>query len=307
MKSSFFKIAILSIFTLLLNISNNAQEINCQVTVIAPTLKSDPANTEIIESMQSSVYEFINNTKWTDDEFKDEEKIQASVMITINSKTGSSNFSGTIQISSSRPTYNSDYDTRLFNWNDEQLTFEYQRGAALIFTPDRHQNNLADVVAFYMYMVIGYDYDSFSLKGGTPYFIKAQQIVSNCQNAPERGWKPTDGKSGKRNRFRMVDNAMNNAFDNLRKCFYTYHRDGMDRLYEDSDKAIDAMVESLKSLEIIHKTQPNSINVQAFFAAKADEIVALFSETPAAIKNKVYLTVTRLDPGNISKYNKMKK
>ena len=285
----------------------NAQEFNCQVSVIAPQLKSDPANTEIIESLQSSVYEFVNNTKWTDDQFEEHEKIDLSLLITISTKTGSSNFTGSIQISSSRPIYNSDRQTRLFNWNDEALTFEYQRGAALIFTPDRHQNNLADVVAYYVYMVLGYDYDSFSLKGGTKYFIKAQQIVSNCQTAREPGWKPTDGQGRKRNRYRMVDNALNNAFTNLRTCYYNYHRKGADKMYEDNEQAVNEIVSALKSLEIIHKQQPNSINVQAFFAAKADEIVEIFSETPAQIKNKVFISVSRMDPGNISKYNKMKK
>jgi len=283
---------------------NFAQELNCQVNVIAPTLKSNASNTEIIKEMESSLYEFVNATKWTDDEFKDEEKLDMTIQITINTKTGSGSFSGSIQISSSRPVYNSDYKTRLFNWKDEKLTFEYQRGAALIYTPDRHQNNLADVVAFYVYMVLGYDYDSFSLKGGSKYFNKAQQIVSNCQTASEKGWKPTDGK---KNRFRLVDNALNNAFANLRQCYYSYHREGEDYLYEDRDKALTNMVAALKSLETIHRTQPNSINVQAFFSAKSDEIVLLFNETPPAIKNKVYLIVTRLDPGNINKYNKMKK
>jgi hypothetical protein len=293
-------ITLIVLFTTLLGFS---QEIICDVSVIAPTLKSDPANTEIVKALESSVYEFVSQQKWTEDNFADEEKIDMSILITINSKTGS-NFSGSIQISSSRPVYNSDYKTRLFNFNDEKLTFEYDRGQALIFTPDRHQNNLSDVVAFYVYMVLGYDYDSFSMKGGSEYFSKAQQIVGRCQNASEPGWKPTEGK---KNRFTMVDNVLNNAFANLRTCYYNYHRKGFDELYSNNKEAVAMIVASLKSLEEIHKTQPNSLNVQIFFAAKSDEVVNMFSDMDEQTKNQVYMTVSKLDPGNITKYNKMKK
>jgi hypothetical protein len=284
-------------------VSIRAQEINCDVSVIAPTLASSPANTEIMEALKNSVYEFVNNQKWTDDVFAEEEKIDMSMLINVKT-LNSSSFTASIQVSSSRPVYNSDYKTRLFNFNDEQLTFVYNRGEALIFTPDRHQNNLSDVVAYYVYMALGYDYDSFSMKGGTKYFMKAQQIVGRCQNAPEPGWKPTDGK---KNRFTLVDNVLNNAFANLRSCYYNYHRKGFDELYGNNETAVQEVIKALSSLQTIHKTQPNSINVQIFFTAKADEIVTMFKDMDDPTKNKVYAIVSKLDPGNINKYNKMKK
>lgn len=294
---------LLLVIVFILSFNGWSQEIICDVSVIAPTLKSDPANTEIIKALESSIFEFVSEQKWTDDNFADNEKIDMSILITINSKSGSS-FTGSIQVSSSRPVYNSDYKTRLFNFNDEKLTFEYDRGQALIYTPDRHQNNLSDVIVFYIYMVLGYDYDSFSLKGGSTYFQKAQQIVGRCQNASEPGWKPTEGK---KNRFSMVDNVLNNAFAPLRQCYYDYHRKGFDQLYSNNKEAVQVIVQSLKSLENIHKIQPNSLNVQIFFAAKSDEVVNMFKDMDDQTKNQVYLTVTKLDPGNISKYNKMKK
>lgn len=280
-----------------------SQEIKCDVAVMAPTLKSDPANTEIIEALKSSVYEFVNSKKWTEDIYGDEEKIDMSILINIKTREASS-FSGTIQISSSRPVYNSDYQTRLFNFVDEQFTFDYNRGEALLFTPDRQQSNLSDVVAFYVYMVLGYDYDSFSPKGGTKYFMKAQQIVGRNQSANSPGWKPIDGK---KNRFTLVDNVLNNAFANLRSCYYSYHRKGFDQLYSNNETGVEEVIKSIESLQIIHKTQPNSINVQIFFSAKADEIVAMFSDMDVQTQNRVYNVVSKLDPGNISKYNKMKK
>lgn len=280
-----------------------AQEINCDVSVISPTLASSPANKEIMEALKNSVFEFVNSKQWTDDVFSEEERIDMSILINVKTYSSSS-FTGSIQISSSRPVYNSDYKSRLFNFNDEQLTFEYNRGEALIFTQDRHISNLSDVVAYYVYMVLGYDYDSFSLKGGTKYFMKAQQIVGRCQNASEPGWKPTDGK---KNRFTLVDNVLNNAFANLRTCYYNYHRKGFDELYGSNEAAVEEIVKSLESLQQIHKIQPNSINVQIFFTAKADEIVSMFKDMDDQTKNRVYAVVSKIDPGNISKYNKMKK
>lgn len=294
-----FGLLIVIVFAL----SAKAQEINCDVSVIAPTLASSPANTEIMEALKNSIFEFVNTQQWTDDVFAEEEKIDMSILVNIKTYSSSS-FTASIQISSSRPVYNSDYKTRLFNFNDEQLNFNYNRGEALIFAMDRSQNNLADVVAFYVYMVLGYDYDSFSMKGGTKYFMKAQQIVGRSQNSSSPGWKPTDGK---KNRFTLVDNVLNNAFANLRACYYNYHRKGFDALYSDNENAVKEVIKALSSLQQIHKTQPNSINVQIFFTAKADEIVAMFKDTDEGTKNQVYSIVSKLDPGNINKYNKMKK
>lgn len=298
----FFRINII-LLMIALSSSLKGQEMNCQVQVIAPTLQSSPANSEIMQELQAMVFEFINGTKWTNEVFQDEERIECSILININSKTGSDEFAASIQVSSSRPVYGSSFKSRLLNYNDNSLTFQYQRGGSLVFTPDRHQNNLADVLAFYVYMVIGYDYDSFSLKGGTPYFDKAQQIVSNCQNAPEAGWKPQEGA---KNRYWLVVNHVQNLFDPLRVCFYEYHRQGFDLLYSKRDEAIEKVTKSIQLLETIHKTRPNSFNVQMFFTAKADEITALYKGSPADVKNTVFNTLVKLDPGNISRYNKMK-
>jgi hypothetical protein len=279
------------------------QEFNCRVSILAPQLKTSPENVEIFQALENSLMELINGTKWTNDNFLQDERIDCSFQLTINSKSGSADFSGSIQVSSSRPVYNSSYKTRLFNFNDEKLNFSYQRGEAIIFTPDRASNNLADVVAFYLYMILGYDYDSFSPDGGTFYFNKAQQIVSNCQSVSAPGWKASEGK---RSRFFIVDNTLGNVFKPLRECYYKYHREGFDKLYDNPTEAINKIVESLQMLEQIHKTQPNSINVQNFFTAKADELVSLFMETPQDITTKAYIIMVKLDPGNINKYNKLK-
>jgi len=281
----------------------NAQELNCQVSVIAPTLQSNPANQEIIESLQSSVFEFVNNTKWTTDQFQLHERIECNILINIQDKISSDEFRGSIQISSSRPVFNSSYKSRLFNYSDPNLQFRYLRNTAIIFKPDNHYDNLADVLAFYVYMMIGYDYDSYSLEGGTPYFNKAMQIVSNCQNAPEPGWKPSEGN---RNRYWLIQNATQALFIPLRKCYYNFHRLGFDNAYSNREESLSTMFKALESLDAIHKARPNSFNIQLFFTAKNDEIVNLFSPDQTGLRMQVYNLIVRLDPGNISKYNKIK-
>lgn len=281
----------------------DAQELTCQVSVIAPTLQSNPANQEIIESLQSSVFEFINNTKWTTDQYQLHERIECNVLINIQDKVSSDEFRGSIQISSSRPVFNSGYKTRLFNYSDPNLQFRYLRNTSIIFKPDNHYDNLADVLAFYVYMVIGYDYDSYSVQGGTPYFNKAMQIVSNCQNAPEPGWKPSEGN---RNRYWLIQNATQALFIPLRKCYYDFHKNGFDNAYSNREESLTTMFNAIKSLEVIHKARPNSFNVQLFFTAKNDELVNLFSPDQTALRMKVYNLLVKLDPGNISKYNKIK-
>ena len=293
----------LVLILLLLFVNGNSQELNCQVQVIAPTLQSNPANQEIIESLESSIFEFINNTKWTNDNFKMEERIECSMLINIQDKISSDEFRASIQVSSSRPIYNSSYKSRLFNYNDNNLQFKYLRNTAIIFKPDNHFDNLADVLAFYVYMILGYDYDSFSLEGGTPYFNKAMQIVSNCQNAPESGWKPNESN---RNRYWLIQNATQALFKPLRKCYYDFHLKGFDIAYSKREESLNKMFQSLKLLESIHKARPNNFNIQLFFTAKNDELVSVFAPAIPDLRMKVYNLLVKLDPGNISKYNKIK-
>jgi len=293
----------LVIILILLFVNGNSQELNCQVQVIAPTLQSNPANQEIIESLESSIFEFINNTKWTNDNFKMEERIECSMLINIQDKISSDEFRASIQVSSSRPIYNSSYKSRLFNYNDNNLQFKYLRNTAIIFKPDNHFDNLADVLAFYVYMILGYDYDSFSLEGGTPYFNKAMQIVSNCQNAPESGWKPNESN---RNRYWLIQNATQALFKPLRKCYYDFHLKGFDIAYSKREESLNKMFQSLKLLESIHKARPNNFNIQLFFTAKNDELVSIFAPAIPDLRMKVYNLLVKLDPGNISKYNKIK-
>lgn len=278
-----------------------AQELNCQVTVIAsPNLQIGTVDKEIFSSLETTVFEFINNTKWTTDVYEIEERINCNILITITNIPSANTYSAQIQVQSTRPTFNSSYNTMVFNFVDEDFTFTYYRNAVLLFTPDQFRNNLTSVLAFYAYMILGYDYDSFSLEGGTQWFNKAQQIVLNAQTSGYLGWNSAE--RNRRNRYWMVDNALHQIFKPLRKCFYIYHREGIDRLYENTDLARKTIYNSLSELNKVHASKPGSPNVQIFLTNKVDEIKNLYSEATMQEKNQVVNLLKRIDPANSNKY-----
>lgn len=283
----------------------SAQELNCQVSVIAPTLGGNTSNEEIVESLKAAVFQFLNETKWTSDNFKQEERIECNVLINISKVVSADVYEGTIQVSSSRPVYNSNYKTRLWNHNDKNLRFTYLRNTSLVFTPDRASaGGLVDVLAYYVNIMIGMDYDSFSLKGGQPYFLKAQQIVTNYSSDREnKGW----GSKFLNNRFHLVNNLLQDSYSPLRQCHYDYHLKGMDNFYTNKDEALNAVLEAIKEIEKVYKTQPGSFNIQSFFNAKYEELINIFLEAPAAKRAEAFTIFSKLDPGHITQYNAIKR
>ena len=281
------------------------QVFNCEVQVIAPTLQNNPANEEIFSSLRNAMIEFVNfGYNWTTDKFEQHEQIDVSFLLTINSKTGN-DFSGKLQITSQRPVYNSDYNSLLMNYIDNNITFKYIRNSPIQYFEGQHVDNLADVLAYYIYLILGHDYDSFSLEGGTPYFNKADQILSICQSASETGWKAPDG-DGSNNRFWLIQNALQPQFSALRKTMYNYHINGLDQCYLNRDTCIDRISSSLSDLLEIHRSRPSSLNMQLFFNAKSEEIIKIYLPAQPAIKNKIYNLLSQLDPSRIKEYNKLK-
>lgn len=282
-----------------------AQELNCQVSIIAPKLQGSSQNEEIISSLKAAVYEFVNETKWTNDNYKQEERIECNILINIEKIVSTDVYEGSIQISSSRPVYNSNYKTRLFNHKDANLTFTYLRNTALVFTQDRASvGGLVDVLAYYVYIVLGMDYDSFSLKGGNPYYIKAQQIVSNySNNTGDKGW----AAKYLNNRFHLVNNLLQDTYLPLRQCYYEYHLLGMDNLYSKRDESVNKILASIKEIEKVYKIQPGSFSIQSFFNAKYEELINIFIETKPATRMEAYKILSKLDPGHISRYNAIKR
>lgn len=280
------------------------QELNCQVSIITDArLEVTSVEKEIFDQLKQTIYDMMNSTQWTKDKFKVEERINCNIQLQINSIPSPGTYSGSMQIQSSRPAFNSSYNTTVFNFQDDDVSFAYSRNSVLIYAPNQYRDNLTSILAFYAYFIIGMDYDSFSLKGGTPYFNEAQQIVSNAQSSSAPGWKSNE--TGKRNRFYLVDNALHQLFEPLRECNYEYHRKGIDKLYDDKVAGRKAIFDALSKLNKVVATRPNSINLINFVQAKQVELKNLYADAEVKDKTEIVNLLKRLDPANASKYQEI--
>jgi len=282
----------------------NAQELNCQVSIITEAkLEVNSTEQDALTQLKQTVTDLMNNTQWTKDKFKIEERINCNIQFQINKIPSPGTFSGAIQIQSSRPSFNSSYNTVLLNYQDDDVVFAYSRNSMLIYAPNQFRDNLSSILAFYAYFIIGLDYDSFSLKGGTPYFNEAQQIVSNAQGSNMIGWKSNE--QGKRNRYWLVDNILQTAFEPLRECIYSYHRKGIDQLGGDKAKARKAIYDALAKLQPVAQSRPNNLNVLSFLSSKRNEIKNLVSDADLKEKTDFVNLLKKLDPANTSKYQEI--
>ncbi len=281
----------------------SAQELNCQVTLITD-IKTEvtSAEKELFDQLKQTIYDMMNNTAWTKDKFKVEERINCQLQLQINT-INNGTFTGSLQVQYSRPVFNSSYNTTVFNFQDDDFQFSYSRNTVLIYAPNQFRDNLTSILAFYAYYIIGLDYDTFSLKGGTPYFTEAQQIVTNAQNSGAPGWKSNE--QGKRNRYWLVDNQLQQLFEPLREGLYEYHRLGMDKLYENKDEARKAIYNALNKMSKISATRPNSINLLNFAQSKRDEIKNLYLDATAQEKTEVVAVLKKIDPANSSRYEEI--
>ena len=262
---------VLSIETLI------AQELNCSVTVNSTQISG--TDKKIYSSMQKSIFEFINSTKWTNDIFKTEERIECSMLINITERIG---VKATMQLQIRRPVYKSSYSTNLLNYMDNDFTFKYVEFQPIVFAENTYTDNLSSMLSFYAYMIIGIDYDSFTMNGGQPFFVKAQTVVNNAQSATDKGWKSFDGD---KNKYWFCENMLNSNYKLIRQAMYKYHRTGLDLMSTKMEEGRTAISECLISLKTTYDVTPNSYLMQVFFNAKADEIVNIF--TPAFPEQKV--------------------
>jgi len=290
------------ILFLVLSISMGAlaQELNCSVQVTSSQVEGSERT--VFEAMQRSIYEFVNNRKWTNDVFQNNERIECSMLINITKRISNTEFEGTIQINATRPVYGASYKTVLFSHKDNDLQFQYQQFDVLDFSETAHLSNLTSVVTFYIYTILGMDYDSFSLNGGTPHFQKALTIVSNAQSAQESGWKAFESQT---NRYWLAENLLDRRFAPLRTCYYNYHRKGFDKMGDNVDDARAQITGALELLPKVHQAVPNSFNMRIFFNAKSDEIVKLYSKAYPEEKTRVIQLLNQVDPGNTTKYIKI--
>ena len=277
-----------------------AQELNCTVTINAQ--QSQGSDRRIYETLKNAVSEFMNNTKWTNDVFKNEERIVCSISITITNRKSVEEFEAGAVVMARRPTYKTNYTSLYLNFNDPDFSFRYVEFQPLEFNENTFTSNLTSMLGFYAYIILGIDYDTFSPEGGTPFFQKAQTIMNNAQSSPDKGWKAFDGT---KNRYWLADGFTNGNFKALRQTYYKYHRKGLDVMAADPDGGRAAIAESLDNLKTVHNLVPGSFMMQQFFWAKADEVVNLFVPSPPEQKNKIITLLGTIDPGNGAKYQKL--
>jgi hypothetical protein len=296
------KIKILYLF-IFVSISNFivAQELNCTVKVLSPAIQGTEKS--VFETLETAIKEFMNNTRWTNDNFKQDEKIECNITINVTRRISVDEFEANIIVQSRRPVYKSSYNTNLINYQDNDFTFKYTPFQPFEFNENTFINNLTSTLGYYAYIFIGLDYDTFSPDGGTPYYQKAQTIVNNAQNAAEKGWKAFEGS---KNRYWLAENLANANFKGVRSCLYNYHRMGLDMMTNDVELARKNIADALEGLQKVHNMQMGSFLMQVFFLAKADEVVNIFSVATPDIKNKLVPILNTIDPGNVTKYEKLR-
>jgi hypothetical protein len=288
-------------FSLILALRTEAQELNCKVQVVSTQIQGSDAK-RIFDNMSKQVFDFMNNTKWTKDNFSLNERIECNIQINVTEKLSTDEYKGTIAVVSSRPVYKSSLNSTVFNYQDQNFVFKYVEFQPFEFNLSIFQNNLTSVLAYYAYMIIAFDYDTFSKLGGTEYFQKAQTIVANAQSASEPGWKAFEAT---KNRYWLVENLMATVFQPIRETMYSYHRLGFDIMVDKTDDGRSKILDALSGLLPVHKARPASFNMQIFFNAKCDEIVNLFCKGTSEEKAKLIDLLNSIDPANTNKYSKI--
>jgi len=272
-------------------LSSQGQELNCNVVVNADQIQT--SERIVFKDMETSLSQFMSTRKWTNDLFTPEEKITCNMIITIDKMPSIGTFSATVQIQAARPIYNTNYESIIFNFADRDWQFEYVESQPLEFNENVFQNNLVAMMAYYAYVIIGMDYDSFGENAGTPYFQKAQDIVNNAQQSNRAGW---DSFGSTRNRYWLVENLNNQQMSPLRKGMYEYHRLALDTYDTDQEKSRATILETLKEMKKVKDNYPNAILIISFMDAKTDELINIFSEGNLQVRREAYDVLTKLDP-----------
>ncbi|MCB0465838.1 MAG: DUF4835 family protein [Aequorivita sp.] len=279
---------------------SQAQELNCTVSIDAE--QTGQPNLQIFRTLETQLREFVNNTKWTDKEYKNQERIDCNMSLIISQYDGDT-FSGTLQIQSSRPVFDSTYDSPVYNYFDKQVSFNYKEYEPLTFNINSFGSNLVSVVAFHVYTIIGLDADTYVLNGGAPYFDIAKQITNTAASSSFPGWKTTDGNQS---RYRYNDALVSSVYKEFHDVMYQYHRDGLDIMASDQKKAKQEIADAINKLKGINDRRPNSFLVRTFFDAKSDEIQAIFSGGPQVDITKLVENLNKLAPTKRSNWSEIK-
>lgn len=277
-----------------------AQELRCSISISATKIQG--SNRNVFMTMQSDLTEFMNNRKWTDHIYEMEERIECNIQIQLDNQISSNEYTGSINVQLRRPVFNSSYETTVLNIKDADFRAKYTEYQPIEFNETSNRDNLTNIMAYYAYIILGFDYDSFYPDGGRDFFVKAQAIVNNCQNAVEKGWKAFESE---RNRYWLVENILNKSYSPFITCIYEYHRTGLDLMADKPQEGRANIANTLKNIQKVFRTRPSLYILQTFFDAKSDEMVNIFKESYPDEKNRILTILNECDPSNGTKYAKI--
>jgi hypothetical protein len=287
------------VFFLLIGITVNSQQLNCTITVNSQQITN--VNQQIFKTLQSSLTDFVNKTDWTGQVMKQNEKINCSIYITLTSGS-TDQFSGTVQVQSSRPIFNSSYSSPVFNFNDKDFNFRYVEFENLIYNPNAFDSNLVAVIAYYCNVILGLDADSFVEYSGTPLLEAAQNIASMAQQSGYKGWSQSEGNQ---NRYFLISDLLSPTFKEIRSASYQYHS-ALDAMNADLKMAKEKVKLAVIGFKNVHSVRPNAFLTRVFFDAKSDEIVSIFSGGPSISITDLVENLNRVSPMNSSKWSTIK-
>lgn len=279
----------------------SSQELKATVSINSAQVTN--VNPQIFKNLEKQIFDFLNNTKFSNKEFvKQNEKVNCSFFFIVN-KFESNNFEVALQVNSTRPVFNSSFTTPILNINDKDVSFKYIEFENLIYDQNSFTSNLVSVLSFYANIILASDADTFSDKGGTEYLESALNIANVAQSSGFSGWVQTGKKT---TRYNLISDLMSNTFDAYRETLYQYHINGLDRMADDLSKGKMEIINAIETLLKLHKVRPNSLLARTFFDAKTDEIVSVFTGGPVVDVSKVKDNLATISPLNSSKWNKIR-
>lgn len=289
-----------------------AQELNCTVMVNAP--KNQNVDPQVFKNLEAAMMEFMNGRKWTSDNFKESEKIKCSITINITEIPTEGEYKGTAIIQSQRPVFNSNYNSILLNLQDKNFDFAYADLQSLDYNDNSYTSQITSLMAYYAYLILAYDYESFGKEGGTQYFQKAQTVANNVPPAEKshyKGWSQFDAggliSGGTVNRYVMTDNWLNPRYKDFRAAFFAYHFGGLDHMYTDAYQARSAITSALTIMQNINVDNPSLQPLRNFFFAKSAELINVYSKSDMSERSIVIQLLSSLDPVNADKYKQIGK
>ncbi|GAC1311771.1 MAG: DUF4835 family protein [Mucilaginibacter sp.] len=279
-----------------------AQDLNARVQIVSPKIQS--TNKRVFQTLETAMKDFLNGRKWSADAILPQERIDCNFVLNITAWDGSSNFSGELQVQSSRPVFNSSYTSTLININDKDIDFTYTEGQTIDYTDQNYQSNLSSIMAFYAYIIVGMDYDTFSRYGGSQYFLAAQKVATNAQTGGSKGWKAFDGTI---NRYWLSENLTNTLYQPLRSIVYDYHRQGLDVMADNPGKGRKVISALLPLLAQVDRQRLGAMYPLVFFTAKSDELVSIFNKAASQERLQAMNILSQVDPANGLKYQALQK